>query len=306
MVLQTFNLSKRYGSQWALKDVCMNVEKGDIYGFVGENGSGKTTIIRLICGLISATDGNFTLFGADGKSKEILTARKKIGAIVETPSIYLNMTAVENLKMQLGVLGVTENKQEKIESVLSRVGLKDLINSKKIASNFSLGMRQRLGLAMALLGEPEFIILDEPMNGLDPAGIVEIRELILKLNHENGITFLISSHILSELSLVATKYGIISKGKLVKEITAKDLEHECKPSVTIEIKQGVELLYDLLKGSYDSVEMVANAVKVVGEISLNELFDKISKAGYEIDKVNTSVSTIEDYYLSLMGGNGNA
>lgn len=306
MVLQTHNLSKRYGSQWALKDVNINVEKGDIYGFVGENGSGKTTVIRLICGLISATQGTFTLFGADGKSKEILSARKKIGAIVETPSIYLNMTATENLKMQLGVLGVKEKSREKIEKVLSRVGLADMLNSKKIASNFSLGMRQRLGLAMALLGEPEFIILDEPMNGLDPAGIVEIRELILKLNRENGITFLISSHILSELSLVATKYGIISKGKIVKEITAKGLEKECKPSVTIEIKQSNELLFRFLSANYDCVETVANGVKVTGDISLNELFGKISKEGFEIVKVNTFVSTIEDYYLSLMGGNENA
>ncbi len=305
MVLQTFNLSKRYGAQWALKDVCMNVERGDIYGFVGENGSGKTTVIRLITGLISATEGSFTLFGADGKSKEILDARKKIGAIVETPSIYLNMTAIDNLKMQLGILGIRENRQEKIEKVLSRVGLLDMLNSKKIASNFSLGMRQRLGIAMALLGDPEFIILDEPMNGLDPAGIVEIRELILKLNHENGITFLISSHILSELSLVANKYGIISKGKIVKEITAKDLERECKPSVTIGVDDE-EKLYTFLSESYEDVEKLTSGVKVTGEISLNELFDKVSKAGFEIRKVSTYVSTIEDYYLRLMGGNGDA
>ncbi len=305
MVLQTHNLSKRYGSQWALKDVCMNVEKGDVYGFVGENGSGKTTIIRLICGLISATSGNFTLFGADGKSKGILDARKKIGAIVETPSIHLNMTAVDNLKMQLGVLGIRKNKKEKIENVLTYVGLLDLLKSKKIASNFSLGMRQRLGIAMALLGEPEFIILDEPMNGLDPAGIVEIRELILKLNQENGITFLISSHILSELSLVANKYGIISKGKMVKEITAKQLERECKPSVTIGVDDE-DKLYSFLTESYGDVERVTGGVKVTGEISLNELFDKVSKGGFEIKNVSTYVSTIEDYYLRLMGGNDNA
>ena len=306
MVLQTFNLSKRYGSQWALKDVCMNVEKGDIYGFVGENGSGKTTIIRLITGLISATEGTFSLFGVDGKSKEILNARKKIGAIVETPSIYLNMTAVDNLKMQLGVLGIRENNQEKIEKVLTFVGLIDLLKSKKIASNFSLGMRQRLGIAMALLGEPEFIILDEPMNGLDPAGIVEIRELILKLNRENGITFLISSHILSELSLVANKYGIISKGKIVREITAKELERECKPSVTIEVETDSEKLFEFLTKIYDDVEQTSLGVKITGETQLNELFANLSSAGFVIKKVNTYVSTIEDFYLSLMGGGKNA
>lgn len=306
MVLQTFNLSKRYGSQWALKDVCMNVEKGDIYGFVGENGSGKTTIIRLITGLISATEGTFSLFGVDGKSKEILNARKKIGAIVETPSIYLNMTAVDNLKMQLGVLGIRENNQEKIEKVLTFVGLIDLLKSKKIASNFSLGMRQRLGIAMALLGEPEFIILDEPMNGLDPAGIVEIRELILKLNRENGITFLISSHILTELSLVANKYGIISKGKIVREITAKELERECKPNVTIEVENDGGKLFEFLTKIYGDVEQTSLGVKITGETQLNELFATLSSAGFTIKKVNTYVSTIEDFYLSLMGGGKNA
>ena len=220
-VLETFNLSKRYKNQWALKNVNMHVEKGDIYGFVGENGSGKTTIIRLVTGLISATEGYVKLFGVKNDDPAILSQRKKIGAIVESPSIYTNMSAADNLRLQCSILGIKTNVEEKVKNVLLEVGLIEQYESKKSASNFSLGMRQRLGIGMALLGEPEFIILDEPMNGLDPAGIVEIRELILKLNREKQITFLISSHILSELALVATKYGIISKGKLVKEITTE-------------------------------------------------------------------------------------
>ena len=196
-VLETFNLSKRYKNQWALKDVNMHVSKGDIYGFVGENGSGKTTVIRLVTGLISATEGNVALFGVRDDNKEILLKRKKMGAIVESPSIYMNMSASDNLRLQCTILGIKQGVEDKIKTVLAEVGLFDQYESKKHASNFSLGMRQRLGIGIALIGDPEFIILDEPMNGLDPAGIVEIRELILKLNHEKQITFLISSHIVS-------------------------------------------------------------------------------------------------------------
>ena len=226
-ILQTFNISKKYKKNYALKNVNINISRGDIYGFVGENGSGKTTIIRLITGLIFPTQGSFKLFGVDNTSNDILKVRKKIGAIVESPSIYQNMSAYDNLKMQCDILGIKDY-DTKIKETLKEVGLDYLYNDKKHSSNFSLGMRQRLGMAMALLGDVEFIILDEPMNGLDPSGIVEIRELILKLNKEKNITFLISSHILTELSLVATKYGIISKGKMIKEIDSSDLKNECR------------------------------------------------------------------------------
>ena len=304
-VLETFGLSKRYKSHWALKDVNMRVEKGDIYGFVGENGSGKTTVIRLITGLISPTEGYLSLFGVSDRTDEVLKARKKLGAVVETPSIYLNMSAADNLKMQCGVLGVKENTAEKIQTVLSEVGLFDLYADKKRAGDYSLGMRQRLGLAMALLGDPEFIVLDEPMNGLDPAGIVEIRELILKLNREQGITFLISSHILTELALVATKYGIISKGRLVKEISADELKRECRSAVCIDVKDGeTERLGETVTEKFPQAECVytPRGVKIYGEIALTALFKAVVDGGFTIERVNCVETGIEDYYLSLIGG----
>ncbi|MBR5900272.1 MAG: ABC transporter ATP-binding protein, partial [Clostridia bacterium] len=196
-----------------------------------------------------------------------------------------------------------EGVEDKVKKVLSEVGLLEQYESKKTANNFSLGMRQRLGIGMALIGEPELIILDEPMNGLDPTGIVEIRELILKLNHERRITFLISSHILTELSLVATKYGIISKGKLVKEITTEQLKYECRPSILISANDG-ERLVNLIGEIYPSNDCVidVNGVRLYGEVNINKLLKQIIDAGIEIESIRCENSSIEDYYISLIGG----
>ena len=299
-ILSTNGLSKKYKKQMAVNGVDMHIERGDIYGFVGENGSGKTTVIRLITGLISPCAGSFKLFGVENRSSGIGKARSRIGAIVETPSIYLNMSAYDNLKTQSIILGIDDN--EKILSVLNDVGLGDLYKEKKHAGNFSLGMRQRLGIAMALLGDPEFLILDEPMNGLDPAGIVGIRELILKLNRERGITFLISSHILTELALVATKYGIISKGKLIKEITAEQLHNECSRTTAISAdnprKLG-EIVENLVN---NKLEYTNDGVKIVGNIDLNAVLSAIIAGGVKILSINCSETTFEDYYLSVIGG----
>jgi ABC-2 type transport system ATP-binding protein len=296
-VLQTFNIVKKYNKQKALAGVNMNIQKGDIYGFVGENGSGKTTIIRLITGLIFADEGSYELFGVSNKDKKILESRKKVGAVVETPSIYRNMTAYENLKTQCLLLGV--NDENKIKEVLEIVGLADLYDSKKQAGNFSLGMRQRLGIAMALLNEPEFLILDEPMNGLDPEGIVSMRELIIHLNKNKNITFLISSHILTELSLIANRYGIISKGKIIKEISYEDMKKECRKSLYIQT-QDIEKLVKVVEGL--EVDVLSNGVKVYGDISINELLNKIIKAKVQIDSINSNESSLEEYYLDVIRG----
>lgn len=299
-VLTTKGLAKKYKKQMAVNGVDMNIEQGDIYGFVGENGSGKTTVIRLITGLIFPYAGGFQLFGVDNRSKEIGQARSRVGAIVENPSIYMNMSAYDNLKTQCTILGVGDD--EKIRSVLRDVGLEDLYSEKKHASNFSLGMRQRLGIAMALLGDPEFLILDEPMNGLDPAGIVGIRELILKLNRERGITFLISSHILTELSLVATKYGIISKGKLIQEITAEQLHNQCARTTVI-TADDPQKLAEVVSGCVDNkLEYTPYGLKILGNVDLNKLLAAVIQSGVKILSVNCSETTFEDYYLSVIGG----
>lgn len=299
-VLSTKGLSKKYKKQMAVNKVDMHIQRGDIYGFVGENGSGKTTVIRLITGLIFPHCGSFELFGVNNRKKEIRQARSRVGAIVESPSIYMNMSAYDNLKTQCTILGVTGD--EKIRTALQDVGLEDLYNDKKHASNFSLGMRQRLGIAMALLGDPELLILDEPMNGLDPAGIVDIRELILRLNRERNITFLISSHILTELSLVATKYGIISKGKLIKEISAEQLHNECAKTTVI-IADDPKKLAEVISGSINNrLEYTPDGVKIIGNMDLNAVLSAIIGSGVTILSVNCNETSFEEYYLSVIGG----
>lgn len=304
-IFKSENLVKAYKKHKALNGVTMNIKRGDIYGFVGENGSGKTTIIRVITGLIFPDSGTFELFGVPSTSPDILKSRARIGAIVESPSIYLNMSAYENLKMQADILGLRDC--EKIKEVLSLVGLSYLENDKKKAGDFSLGMRQRLGIAMALLGDPELLILDEPMNGLDPAGIVEIRELILKLNSERNITFLISSHILTELALVATNYGIISRGRIIKEISSEQLKSECRHYTLIEADARGALVTTLAEMfDENDLEPVAGGVKIYGDVSLNDIIPKIIDAGVTISAINTTKSSIEDYYLSVIGGRNDA
>ena len=304
-VLITEEISKFYKGQRVLNNVSMHIKKGDVYGFVGENGAGKTTIIRIISGLTYPESGSYKLFGVNSDDKEILEARKRTSAIVEAPSIYLNMSAYENLKMQMRMLGLPID-MARIDDLIKTVGLEG-VSVKKKAVNFSLGMRQRLGIAMCLVSNPEFLILDEPLNGLDPEGIANMRNLILKLNQEKNITFLISSHILTELSLVATRYGIISRGELVKEISKEELEAVEKKETSIKTTNN-ERAYEILKAelSPEVLDYVNDTIVITGEVNITELVNKFMAESIAIVDIKTKQASIEDYYLSIIGGVRNA
>ncbi len=229
IVFETKNLTKKYSGISALDNVSVSIEQGAIYGFIGENGAGKTTFIRLLAGLAKPGSGEMALWGRKGK--QLARQRSRIGCIIESPSVYMDMTARQNLEIQRQQRGIPG--KACIEKALDMVKLTD--TGKKKAKDFSLGMRQRLALAVALLGNPEFLILDEPVNGLDPSGIIELRNLLKQLNREKGITILISSHILTELHQLATNYGIMHKGKLIQQITAAELEERCKQHLLLQV-----------------------------------------------------------------------
>lgn len=301
-ILNTNALSKQYGNFKALNGLSMHVPKGSIYGFVGKNGAGKTTLIRLICGLQEPTAGEYTLYGKKNTEKGISTSRRRMGAIVETPSIYQNMTAEENLKQQYLVLG--RPNFDGIKELLELVGLSH--TGKKKAKNFSLGMRQRLGIAVALAGNPDFLILDEPVNGLDPEGIIEIRELIIRLNREKQITVLISSHILDELSRLATHYGFIDQGHMVKEISAEDLEASCRKSTRVTVSNTQVLAYVLDTGNIAYTILSDTEAELYGEISVTDLAIKLSKENCEILSMEKRDETLESYYIRLIGGDHHA
>lgn len=299
-ILKTNNLVKKYRRFTALDGLSMNVPKGSIYGFVGRNGAGKTTLIRLICGLQFPTSGTFTLYGTDSTG-EISKARRRMGAVVETPSIYLDMTAEDNLKQQYRVLGMPSF--DGITGLLKLVGLED--TGRKKAHNFSLGMRQRLGIAIALCGDPDFLLLDEPVNGLDPQGIIEIRELILKLNRERGITVLISSHILDELSRLATHYGFIDKGRIVKEISAEQLEKECRKCARVSVSDTKKLAVVLDAVGIEYAVIDEKTADIYGEISITKLTEQLKNADCELFSINEHDESLEAYFINLVGGNDN-
>lgn len=297
-VLTTQALSKHYGNFKALDHLSMKVPKGSIYGFIGKNGAGKTTLIRLICGLQIPCGGEYTLYGIKNSSKELHEAQRRMGAVVETPSIYLDMTASENLKQQYILLG--KPSYEGVEELLALVGL-DHTGSKK-AKNFSLGMRQRLGIAIALAGDPDFLVLDEPVNGLDPQGIIEIRELILKLNRERQITFLISSHILDELSKLATHYGFIDKGRIVKEMSADALETACRKCIRIEVSDTRRLARLLDSENLEYTIISQTEAEIYGHIDITDMALKLSKENVKIITMNEKDESLESYYIRLVGG----
>jgi len=299
-ILRTNHLSKLYKNAFALDDINISVKKGEIYGFIGQNGAGKSTMLRLVTGLAFPSNGSIELFGYD-KPGMLTDAQKRMGAIIESPALFPNMSAYENLevhRLQKGIPG-----KDCIRKTLELVGLHDI--GKKKAKNFSLGMKQRLGLAISLLSDPEFLILDEPTNGLDPMGIVELRELIKKLNREKGITFLISSHILSELHQLASYYGIIHRGRLLEELSAKELDEKCKQHLRIKVDQpekGAMVLETIM--STANFEVMPD-----GTIKLYDYLDNVRKVSIVltendlvIEHLSQNGDSLESYFSRLVGG----
>lgn len=291
-------LTKAYQQFKAIDGVSMHIPKGAIYGLVGKNGAGKTTLIRLICGLQEPTSGDYTLYGVDGKNREITKSRRRMGAVVETPSLYVDMTAGDNLKAQYRVLGLPSF--DSIPELLKLVGLEH--TKKKKVKNFSLGMKQRLGIAVALAGDPDFLVLDEPVNGLDPQGIIETRELILRLNRERQITVLISSHILDELSKLATHYGFIDAGQMVKEISAEELDAAFRKSVRIEVTdtKALALVLDGWDVEYKMISLTQ--ADVFAKLNVSRLALALAKEGCEVISMQERDESLESYYLSIVGG----
>ena len=312
-IVKTKGLGKKYGAQYAVRDLNVEIRRGQIYGLIGQNGAGKTTLIRMLTGLIAPTEGQIELFGESGE-RGLREARRRIGSIVETPALYPGMTARQNLEAQARVFGLvkglTADGKEgiTIDDALELAGIADTGNKK--ARDFSLGIRQRLALAQAMLASPEFLLLDEPVNGLDPKGIIENRELIKKLVKERGMTVMISSHILGELSLMATAYGIIDHGRLVKQISAEELKAECRQCIRITTNE-TQKAAAFLKERFHVKDMeTSTANSGAGtEIRIFERFESAAEMNMALCKADIPVSSftlerqdLEGYFMKLTGG----
>ena len=297
-ILTARSLGKRYKNFKALNDFSIHVPKGAIYGFIGKNGAGKTTLIRLVCGLQEPSAGSYTLYGTEHTDPGISRCRRRMGAVVETPSIYQDMTAEDNLKEQYRIIGLPSF--DSIPELLRLVGLEN--TGKKKAKHFSLGMKQRLGIAIALAGNPDFLILDEPVNGLDPQGIIEVRELILKLNREKGITFLISSHILDELSRLATHYGFIDSGHMVKEMSAAELDAACRKCIRVQVSDVRVLSRVLDEMELDYRILSDTMADIFAKVNISQLALALANQGCDIISLNEREESLESYYVNLIGG----
>lgn len=294
LVIETKKLTKKFPNKIAVNQVDIHVEQGDIYGLIGKNGAGKTTSMRMILGTLFPTSGEILLFGNDNLSLE----RRRIGSLIEAPGLYKNCSAYENMKRFSILYGGTD---QDIKEILEFVGLGNV--GKKKAGHFSLGMKQRLGIALALLGDPELLILDEPINGLDPAGIKEIRDLIIKLNKEKGVTFLISSHLLDELGKIATRYGIINNGELVDEISAEELQERCKTCLIIEVDD-VKKAEDILTKAklLDNYKIEGDKLLVYSHLEQPSEFNELLvKGGVKVNQLTFSANAFEEYFIERLG-----
>lgn len=295
-VLETESLTKTYRKKNAVDHIDLKIRKGDIYGFIGKNGAGKTTTIKMVAGLNNPTSGKMTLFG----SNNLQDGRKKIGTVIENPAIYPYLSARQNIEVQRILKGVSD--KSITDDLLNIVGLQD--TGRKKAKNFSLGMKQRLAIALSLVGDPELLLLDEPINGLDPTGIKDIRELILKLSKEAGITILISSHILGEISKISTAYGVISDGALVAQFTSEELKDKVKPSITLTVDNAdaaVSVLENEL--GIKDFEADGNCLHIYEQLDNSaKINSALEASGVKVQSLSKQEGDYENYFIKLMEG----
>lgn len=298
-ILTTENLTKIYGTYRAADQINIHIKKGEVYGLIGRNGAGKTTILKMICGLSTPTSGSVTFKGKSGV--ELKKNMKSIGSLIETPGLFPKMTAFQNVKLKCLSMGIKDN--DYVNSLLEQVGLSNV--GKKHAQSFSLGMKQRLGIALALVGNPEFVVLDEPINGLDPQGIAEMRQIIHRLSKEKGMTIIVSSHILDELVKVADSFAIINKGKLLDEFTAEELNRRCSTYAYLktsnnEIAQKV--LNDFNITEYEILN--EQTIKISSRIEDgSKIIEKLVKSEVAVYEFAFKQMTLEEYYLNSTGRN---
>lgn len=299
-VISTTLLTKKYHDYAAVNKVSLHVRKGEIYGFIGKNGAGKTTFMKMICGLAAPTDGEIELFGKKGA--QLAEIRERIGNLIEIPGLYPGMTAYENLKCKSIAMGIY--KKGYIQEILELVGLKD-VGKKKVRS-FSLGMKQRLGIAMAILGEPDLLILDEPINGLDPQGIMEIRETIKKLNREKDMTIMISSHILEELYRLADTFGIIDKGTLIQEISKEELEENCSDYIKLKVTNAERVCTVLESMNIFEYKIIdKNTINIYEQLDKTALINTtLCQKGCQVESIDVVKENLENYFLNITNGGG--
>lgn len=296
-ILRTNTVSKKYTNYYAVDKVSISIQKGEIYGLIGENGAGKSTLMKMIAGLVEPSEGSIELFGNFVPQ----TGRYRMGCVIESPALYTELTAKQNLEVFRKAYGLSS--KESVQQILKQVGLSQYEN--EIVKKFSLGMKQRLAIGVALLGNPDFLILDEPINGLDPTGIQDMRNFLLKLNREEHITIMISSHILGELSKIATKYGIIKNGKLIEEITAKELNEKCQCCLKIKASDTAQAAilieknlhtknYEILSDNNIRIFEYVDNPGIVNSLLVNH--------GIAVDECTVTKESLEDYFNEKMRG----
>lgn len=298
-ILTTENLTKIYGNHRAADQINIHIKKGEVYGLIGRNGAGKTTILKMICGLSTPTSGSFTFMGKSGA--ELAKHKKDIGSLIETPGLFPKMSAFQNVKLKCLSLGISDDNY--VNSLLAQVGLANV--GKKHVQSFSLGMKQRLGIALALVGNPKFIVLDEPINGLDPQGIAEMRQIIHKLSKENGLTIIVSSHILEELVKVADSFAIINGGKLLDEFSAEELTQRCSTYVLLKTSDSEKAQKVLLDMQISDFEVMDDqSIKITSNVEdSSKVIEKLVKSDIAVYEFAFKQMTLEEYYLNSTGRN---